>query len=288
MNGSRNVAVVTDSTADLPEASRVAAGIAVVPLDVRFGDETLRDGVDLSGDAFIARLAAAKEAPTTASPPAARFEDTFRALAADHAEIVALLVSAKLSGTIEAAKTAAAAVAAERPVEIAVVDSRTVSMALGFQALRAAELAATGLGVAAIVEALRAESARTHILFFVDTLEHLERGGRIGRAAALIGGVLQLKPLLRIDEGQVVPWDRARTHARAVDELVGFVAGLPAVERLAALYSSDREEGTALADRLAAVAGLPRERVVLAQIGPTVAAHIGPGALGVAVVEAAP
>jgi DegV family protein with EDD domain len=168
------------------------------------------------------------------------------------------------------------------------VDSRTGSMALGFQAQRGAELAAAGLDAPVIAETLRAEVERHHVVFFVDTLDYLQRGGRIGRAAALIGGILQLKPLLRIDEGQVVPWERTRTRTRALNGLVEFAKGLPAVDRVAALYSSDRGEGAAFADRLAADLALDRDRVVLAQIGPTVAAHIGPGAMGLAAMEAPP
>ena len=282
----QRVAIVTDSTADLPEALWAEAGITVVPLDVRFGDESLRDGVDITNDAFIARLASSKTAPTTSQPPPARFEEAFRTLANDHEAIVAVLISSKLSGTFNAASLAAEAVADRIPVEV--VDSRTGSMALGFQALRGAALAGEGSDAPAIAETLRAEVGRHHVVFFVDTLEYLQRGGRIGRAAALIGGILQLKPLLRIDEGLVVPWERTRTRSRAVNGLIDFAKGLPAVERVAALYSSDRAEGAAFADRLAADLGLAPEQVVLAQIGPTVATHIGPGAMGVAAMEAPP
>ncbi|MCC6315902.1 MAG: DegV family protein, partial [Thermomicrobiales bacterium] len=254
-----------------------------VPLDVRFGDETLRDGVDITADQFLQRLALAGETPATSQPPPARFEAAFRDLAADHDAIVAVLLSTKLSGALGAATLARDAVADVIPVEL--VDSRTAAMGLGFQALHATELARGGVEAATIADRLRGETNRYHVVFFVDTLEYLRRGGRIGRAAALIGGVLQIKPLLRVDEGQVVPMERARTRARAVAGLVDFVKTLPRIERVAALYSSDRAAGEALADRIAGETGLPRERLVVSQIGPTVATHIGPGALGVAVVE---
>jgi DegV family protein with EDD domain len=224
--------------------------------------------------------------PGTSQPPPAHFEEVFRALAVDHDAIVVVLLSAKLSGTLNSAAVAAAAVAPLVPIEL--VDSRTGSMALGFQALPAAELAAAGIDASVIAEGLRAEVQRHHVVFFVDTLEYLQRGGRIGRAAALISGMLQLKPLLRIDEGQVVPWERTRTRSRALAGQIDVARGLPAIERVAALYSSDRTEGIAFADRIASELSLPREQVVVAQIGPTVATRIGPGAMGIAVVEAVP
>ncbi|CAA9558394.1 MAG: hypothetical protein AVDCRST_MAG59-2447 [uncultured Thermomicrobiales bacterium] len=281
----QRIAVVTYSTADLPEDLRAAVGITVVPLDVRFGDESFRDGVDLTNDAFMERLARVKLSPGTSQPSPARFEEVFRALAVDHDAIVAVLLSAKLSGMLNSAAVATAAVAPLVPIEL--VDSRSGSVALGFQGLRAAELAA-GTDAPAIAEALRAEVQRHQVVFFVYTLEYLQPGGRIGRAVALISGMLQLKPMLRIDEGQVVPWERTRTRSRALAGQIDVARGLPAIERVAALYSSDRTEGIAFADRIASELSLPREQVVVAQIGPTVATRIGPGAMGIAVVEAVP
>lgn len=280
----QKIAIVTDSTADLPREIVVNRGITVVPLDVRFGDLTFRAGVELSNDDFMTRLRTSTLVPTTSHPPPARFEESFRQLAAEHDAIVAVLLSAKLGGTVNAATRAAAAVADLIPVEV--VDSRSGSMGLGFQVLRAADLAERDVAAAALGEILRSELGRYHVVFFVDTLDFLQRGGRIARAAALIGGVLQLKPLLRIDEGQVVPWERTRTRSRATAELIDYVAALPSIDRVAALYSSDRTAGLAFADRIASELGLPRERVVVSQIGPIVATHIGPGALGIAAVEA--
>ncbi len=280
------VAIVTDSTADLPAALRERHGIAMVPLNVHFGDETFRDQIDITTDEFMARLGRSSGLPRTSQPSPALFEETFRALAADHDAVVAVLISARLSGTLQAATLAAQAVAEIVPVEI--VDSRNGSMGLGLQVLRAAELAERGLAAPAIAERLRAETAANHIVFFVDTLEFLQRGGRIGRAAALLGGLLQLKPLLRVDEGQVVPFERTRTRARAIQGLVDFVRGLPHVERLSVLYSTSLPDAETLADRLALELSLPREAIVVAQMGPVIGTHVGPGAMGVAVFEGEP
>ena len=280
------VAIVTDSTADLPTALRERHGIAMVPLNAHFGDETFRDQIDITTDEFMARLARASALPRTSQPSPARFEETFRALAADHDAVVAVLISSRLSGTLQAATLAVQAVAEVVPVEI--VDSRNGSMGLGLQVLRAAELAERGLAAPAIAERLRAETAANHIVFSVDTLEFLQRGGRIGRAAALLGGLLQLKPLLRVDEGQVVPFERTRTRARAIQGLVDFVRGLPHVERLSVLYSTSLPDAETLADRLALELSLPREAIVVAQMGPVIGTHVGPGAMGVAVFEGEP
>jgi DegV family protein with EDD domain len=157
-------------------------------------------------------------------------------------------------------------------------------MGLGLQAIRAAELARQGMDAPAIADRLRAETTSNHIVFFVDTLEFLQRNGRIGRAAALIGGVLQLKPLLRVDEGQVVPFERTRTRAKAIQGLVDFVRELPHVTRLSALYTGTAD-GAAFADRLAAEIGVPRAEISVVQMGPVITSHVGPGAVGVAVYE---
>jgi DegV family protein with EDD domain len=277
------VAIVTDSTADLSPELRERYGITMVPLTVQIEDHVYRDQIDLSTDQFVERLRTVKTLPTTSQPSPDRFESTFRELAADHDAIVAVVISSKLSATIQSATMAAEAVAGEIPVEV--VDSRTGSMGLGLQAIRAAELAQTGMEAAAIAAQLRAEVDNYQVVFFVDTLEFLQRGGRIGRAAALIGGLLQLKPLLRVDEGQIVPYERTRTRSKATSGLVDFAQGFPRIERLAVIHVSDPEAATTLADRLAEATSLPREQILVSQIGPVIGTHIGPGAMGLALFE---
>jgi len=277
------IAIVTDSTADLTPELRAEHGITMVPLTVHINDRSYRDQIDLTTNEFVAQLRTVKVLPTTSQPSPDRFEAAFRELATDHDAIVAVLLSGKLSATIQSAAMAATAVADLIPVEI--VDSRTGTMSLGWQAIRAAELAQTGMSASALAAQLRAEVPEHHILFFVDTLEFLQRGGRIGRAAALIGGLLQLKPLLRVDEGQVVPFERTRTRSKAINGLIDFVRGFPHVERIAAIHVSDPEAAAKLADQLAGVTGIPRDQILVMQIGPVIGTHIGPGAMGVALFE---
>ena len=277
------VAIVTDSTSDLPAAERDRLGIAMVPLNVHFGDEVFRDQIDITTDQFMTRLGQSPKLPTTSQPAAGLFEETFRRLAPEHDAIVAVLISAKLSGTVQSATIARDVVSDVVPVEV--VDSTTASMGLGLQVLHAAELAAEGLDAGAIADRLRAEVGAYQVVFFVDTLEYLQRGGRIGKAAALIGGLLNLKPILRIDEGQVVPFERTRTRARAIEGVIDFVRGVPRVDRLSVIHSSTPDQAESLADRLAAAVGLPRNDVLIAQMSPVIGTHVGPGAMGVAVAE---
>ncbi len=279
------IAVVTDSTADLPASVREAHDITVVPLTVCFGDETFRDQVDLSTDAFVARLVQSDEMPTTSQPSPGAFEAVFRQLAADHDAIVAVLISSRISGTVESASIARDAVAGLVPVEV--VDSENASMGLGFQAIAAAEFAAAGvLGASEIAERLRGAVRGYETLFYVDTLEYLRRSGRVNRASAMVGSLLDLKPLLRFDEGQVVPVERTRTRSRARSALVDFVRGLPHVERLAIVHVSSQVDAEELASEFdLAVA---RDKILITQLGPVIGAHVGPGTMGVIVDTGSP
>ncbi len=277
------VAIVTDSTADLPPSLRDQHHVTVVPLNVHFGNEVYRDQVDITTDAFMERLQRSPVLPTTSQPASGLFEETFRDLAADHDGVVAVLISGKLSGTVMSATIARDAVADLVPVEV--VDSRNASLGLGFQVLRAAELAAEGMSAPDIAARLQSETAAYHLVFFVDTLEYLQRGGRIGKAAAMVGSMLNLKPLLRVDEGQIVPFERTRTRGRARRGLIEFARSLSRTERLAVVHSTTAAEAEQLAAELSATALLPRDRMVVAQFGPVIGTHVGPGAMGVGVYE---
>jgi DegV family protein with EDD domain len=279
----KRVAIVADSTADLSQELRKRYRITMVPLNVHFGSETFRDQLDLSSQDFMSRLAASSIVPTTSQPSPGLFEETFRRLAVDHDEIVAVLLSSKLSGTLQSAQLAAEAVRDTIPVEI--VDSLSGSLGAGLQAIRASELVDQGIGGSEIARQLRVETQAYHLLFLVDTLEYLQRNGRIGRAAGLVGTLIRLKPLLRVDEGQVVPYERTRTRARAIEGLVDFVTDLPRVERLAVMYATSKDDAHALADRLASLKGLGSDQVFIGALGPVIGSHIGPGGMGVAVFD---
>jgi DegV family protein with EDD domain len=272
------VRIVTDSTADIPAEMQRAAGIEMVPLSVNFGNESLRDKIDITHDEFVRRLKASGRAlPTTAQPPPGLFEETYRRLADEGAEeIVSIHISEKLSGTCGSARIAAEEVADR--VKVEVIDSRSLSLGLGFLALEAARVAEGGADMATVVAAVRKMIPNIHIIFFADTLEYLQKGGRIGRAAAIAGSILSLKPLMRVDEGVVVPHERTRTRSKAIDGLVKFTRDFPHIRQLGAMQIGEADMPTLL-DRLGEV--YPRDRIVMTETSPVIGVHLGPGALGV-------
>ena len=266
------VAIVTDSSADLTPDMRASGRITVVPAPlaaIRGRAPTLHE----------------LEGQPQAPPPALldTFAATFTELASDHDAVVAVLLSSRLDRIVDAALQARERFTSVMPIEV--VDSRSASLGLGFQVVRGAELARQGMDAATIAAALRSATDRYHVVFSVESVEHLRESGQIGRSAAMIAEALQLKPLLRIDEGQLIPYERARTRHRAIHELADFVCELPALERCAVLYDTNQTDGNRLLTTIASVTGLPSHRLTVNQIGPTVAALVGPGALGVVVVE---
>jgi DegV family protein with EDD domain len=279
---SRKVAIVTDSTSDLTPAQQERHGITVVPLNVHFGQDTFHDGVDIGPDEFIARMASADRLPTTSQPSVGAFENTFLQLAASHDEVCCVLLSSRLSGTVQSATLAAQAVAGQ--VRVEVVDSTNVAAALGMMAIRAAALADDGHDAESIAKTLVSEVGRYHTVFFVETLEHLRRGGRIGKAAQLLGDVMRLRPLLRIEGGQVVPWERTRTRTRAIDALVAFTRDMSRIEQAAVIYNTTPVDAEELARQISGITAEPVETV---KFGPVISTHVGPGVLGVVVKEAA-
>lgn len=276
-----SVAVVTDSTCDLPPEVAAAHGITVVPLNVHFGNEAFRDQIDITTDQFMSRMEGSQKLPTTSQPSVGTFEAVFRDAAETHDEIVCVVLSSKLSGTHQSAQIAAMNVAETIKVEL--VDSLNVTYGLGFQALRAAELAAQGQDAATIASTLRAELNRYHVVVFVETLEHLRRGGRIGKAAQMVGSLLQLRPILRIDEGQVVPFERTRTRSKAMEALAEFAGSVGVPEEIAVLYNTTPDDARKVADKVAVLT--PERDIIVAQLGPVIATHIGPDVLGMVIKE---
>jgi DegV family protein with EDD domain len=272
------IAVVTDSTAYLPP--ELAGGIAVVPLSVVI-DGTAEEDVD------PARVAAAllerRVKVTTSRPSPGRFAQTYRdLLGAGATGVVSVHLSAQLSGTCEAAALAASEVDEGR---IAVVDARSAGMGLGFCVLAAVSVAATGAGLAAVGGAARAAVAATTTLFYVDTLEFLRRGGRISAASALLGTALSVKPILYVADGAIVARDKVRTTSRALDRLVDLAVdaagGSPVEVAVHHLAASERARG--VGEALTARLGDRLRRIWTSEVGAVIAAHVGPGLIGVVV-----
>lgn len=275
----RQVRIVTDSTSDLSSAVCEEMGITVVPLTVYFGEVAYRDRIDLDSDQFFRMLARCGELPKTSQPSPALFEETYRRLAADGSEILSLHLSARLSGTVHAAEIARDALRGKAHVEV--VDAGSASLGLGLIAMAAARLARQGAEIREIASLVRRLSPNVHILFVVDTLEYLQKGGRIGRANALLGALLNIRPILKLEDGEIHPVEKVRTRSKAIDRLVEFVELFPHIDELAVVYSSESPDLDALLRRIEPI--YPRERIVRGRYGPVVGTHAGPNGLGVIV-----
>ena len=279
-----SVAIVTDSTADLPPAVAAAAGIRVVPLLVRFGSEELQAGVDLSTEQFWSRLLApGAPAPSTAAPSPGTFQETFAAaFAAGATAIVCITITATLSATFSSATLAATAFPDR---EIHVIDSGSTSMSAGIPALLAAELAADGVPAADIAARIRDRLPDVDLYVAVDTLDYLKRGGRISAAQAAIGSVLSVKPIITVREGTVVMADRPRTRSKARERVIELVTAQP-IERIAIMHTptSTPEEIAAFRDALVAriPGGIDPGNVSASLLGASTGPHLGPDLMGAA------
>lgn len=269
------VRIVTDSTADLSVGLQQAAGITVVPLNVRFGDEVFKDHVNLSSDDFFARLKDSPQLPKTSQPPVGAFEDVFARYRRAGDDVVAVLISSKVSGTRDAAAMAAKSV---DPDHIDVIDSLTASMALGFMALEGAKLAKTGADRAAVANHVRSLVPKARVLAAIDTLTYLEKGGRIGRARALLGSLLNFKPLITLQDGEVAPIGRARGRPQAIDRLVELLRRDGALSNLAVLHGGALADAERLRERVAG--DYPGLTIPITETGAVIATYTGPGVIG--------
>jgi len=275
------IAIVTDSTADLVPELIAEHAVTVVPLTVNLDGQSYRDGVDITAAEFYQRLQRSSSHPTTSQPSPGQFQEAYERLLADHAEVVSIHISAKLSGTLGSAQQAAKMVGDDR---VHVLDSQFASMPLAALALVAARRAAQDAGATEVIEDVIRVRDELRCYFAVSTLEYLRRGGRIGSAGALLGSVLQIKPILAIEDGQVVPLERVRTHERALHRLVELARSLDRGSGLCAVigHAAAEPAARALAEKLEGIA----ETLIIQPLGPVVGAHAGPGTVGVAVYPA--
>jgi DegV family protein with EDD domain len=272
----RSFAVVTDSTADLPDEWRARYGIEVIPLKVIFGNETFRDRVDMSDDEFFRRLAAATKLPTTSAPSPGEFAEAYQRLAENHDGCISIHLGSQLSATAEAARIGAQQV---QGFNVEVVDSQTVTMPIAFLCKVAAE--SSTLEEASAAVASRVPKAR--VLALLDTLRYLEMGGRLNRAQAMIGTMLDLKPLLLVADREIKPVERVRTRSRAITRMVEYFRGELPVEHVAVMHAQAPDEADEVAARL--LAELPGQDVVIGKIGCVLGTHTGPKALGVVYIK---
>jgi DegV family protein with EDD domain len=271
------IKIVTDSASDLAPDLAERHDIAVVPLSIRFGETEFLDRRDLTPDEFYQRCSTSAVLPETAAPSPGAFQQTFgEAAAAGRDGVVCICISAALSGTFQAASTAAQAVANDFPVRV--IDSESITMGQGLIALSAARLSAEGKGIEDVAGLARELVTRTRVFGALDTLDYIKKGGRIGGASAFLGSLLSIKPIIEVRDGVVQAESRQRTRTRSLNYLVDKVRQQETVEQLAILNAAAPD----IENLLTLMAEVfPREETIVADVGPIIGAHSGPGTVGV-------
>jgi len=273
------VRVVTDSVSDISPAVADALGITVVPLNIVIDGVTYRDGVDLTTEEFYRRLESEQVQPTTSTPAPHVFTEFYDRLAEEADGILVITIGSKLSATGDSALKAIDAM--RKKCRVAVVVSELAMMAEGLLVVAAARAAREGATLDELIEITRRNIPRVGIRIAFDTLEYLKRGGRIGKAQALLGSMLGINPILGIKDGEVFPFARERSRAKAIDYMCRFVAGYSQIEELAVEDATTPEETRAFVKRLGEK--FPEQRIFLSKVSPVIGTNVGPRVIGVAV-----
>ena len=275
--------MVTDSTADIGPDLGTELGIYVVPLKVIFGEDEFVDGVTIQAPEFYKKLESSDVFPTTSQPSPGEFVEKYEEIGVGVDGIVSIHISSKLSGTYDSAIQASEEMADDGP-EIRVIDGKSASMGTGLTVLAAARAAREGASLDEVTALAEDLVSRTHVLFLLDTLEYLKRGGRIGTAAAFIGTLLKFHPLLGLVDGEVAPIARPRSKQKGVMALLSRLKAAGGVEQAAIIVANDQTTANDLASQVASMTGL--DVPPSTTIGPVIGAHAGPGLVGVAYIVA--
>jgi DegV family protein with EDD domain len=272
-----NVKIITDSLADIPPEILKELEITTVPCIVRFGNTEYRDRVDLEPREFYQKLAASSSLPTTSVPSTGLFEDTYRRIAQTTDQILVIHTIASLSGIYNASRLAAS----EFPnVRIELIDSCQVSMSLGWLVILAARAAKAGKNLDEVKAIVEDALPRTHIVAMLDSLKYAERGGRLGKGAALLCDLLNLKAILSTNAGEIVPVENVRTQKRALERLVEIVTRSGSIQELAVVHANAIANAENLAKQFAEI--FPGKQIPVCETGPVLGTHTGPGAVGIA------
>jgi len=273
------VKVVTDSVADLPSQVVEELGITVVPLNVRFGEEVYRDGIDLTAEQFYHKLKQSKILPLTSVPSLAAFTEAYDKLAEGTDEILVITLSSRLSGTYDVALESRGLM--KRKCRVEVVDSKWAVMAEGFMVMAAARAAQAGANVDDVLDITHRNIERVDLRAAFDTLDYLKRGGRIGAAQAFLGSMLKINPIIRLRDGVVVPAGRTRSRSMAIDNLYKFATSYSHIEEMAVENAACPDDAELLVERLGSK--FPKERIFRTRTTPVISTHTGPGLLMVSV-----
>jgi DegV family protein with EDD domain len=272
------VKVITDSLGDIPAKAAQELDITIIPINVIFGRINYRDGVDLTTEQFYDKLAASKVFPTTIVPSLGRYADDYDKLA-ESGDILIITNSQKLSASYETALLAKERM--KKKCRVEVVDSQTAILAQGLIVMSAAQAAKEGAKLDRVLEEVRNNIPRAHTRMVLDTLEYLRQGGRIGKAKTYLGTMLRVTPILGIREGEVYPFAREHSRAKALDALYDFAASFNHVDGIGVEDATTPDEADELAQRLEA--RFPGETIYRSKVSPAVGVHVGPRVLGVAV-----
>ncbi|MHB8170031.1 MAG: DegV family protein [Thermincolia bacterium] len=272
------VRIVTDSTADLPKDILEQYGITMVPLKVLIEGQVYRDGIDLTPEEFYRRLPKVKNLPTTSQPSPGEFTATYEDLTRNGDSVISIHISGGLSGTIQSAQLAATMVEGQ----VTVFDSRNTTLALGLIVLGAARAAQEGKCHGEVVALVEKLIKKTHFFFVLDTLEYLRKGGRIGKGGALLGTLLNVKPILTVKDGIVTPVEKIRGENKALERMLQLCQELAGGQNIicGVLHGNSYPRVMKLHERV--VAEFKTTEIVISEISPVIGTHVGPGALGIA------
>lgn len=277
------VRVVTDSSSDMPRDVAAQYGISVIPQKVIFGTEELRGGVDITGDEFYKRVSTSPTLPTTSQASPGEFRELYESIADGADGIVSVHVSGELSGTVNSARSGGEQADIECPVEV--VDSMQAGMGTGLVAIAAARAAQEGSDLQGVIDAAESATSRCETFVLLDTLEYLQKGGRIGRARAMVATLLSIKPMIILRDGIVDELGKERSHRKGMARLKRVTEGFAPIDELCVTYTTTPDEARAFADQLQPL--LPEgKNALIAQIGPAVGTYTGPSAIGVSLLRA--
>lgn len=277
-----SIKIITDSTADIPPQLAEELGIEVIPLFIHVDEHVHRADIDITNEEFYLKLLDGDHTFSASSPSPIVFEQIYRRLAFEYDYIYSIHLSSRLGGVFQSASQACTNLPASL-TRIELVDSKSASMGLGTVVTAAARAVKNGATPSEVRRLINAMLQHTHVVFFVDTMEYLEMSGQLSLAPQVIGSMQRIKPLMILDDGEIVPYERTRTRAKAIEGLYTFIEDFPQVQEVTVLYSTTPEDVEKLLDKVEPV--FPRDRVRVVQFSCSTALHLGPGAMGVAVFE---
>lgn len=274
------VKIITDSSASIPPDVVEELGLTIIPSLIHFGDEVYRDGIDLTTEQFYERLTTDKTHPTTSVPTPQSFVDAYEKLAEETDEVAVITITQKLSAVGDVARQAVD-LAQKRPSRVEIIDTTWALMSEGLIVITADRAAKEGASLEEVIEVVRSNIPRTDLRMAFDTLKYLERGGRIGKAQALLGSMLKINPVLGLKDGEIYPVGREHSRSKAIEQLYNFANSFSRIEEMAIGDGTTPDEAEALAERLNDK--FPAERIFRFKVSPSVGAHVGPHVLSVAI-----